>query len=61
MSDVGRAMANELDLTLDEYRDHESGIRRFSAEHLLKLARLMNVSPEYFFKGLPVNRRDPLH
>jgi hypothetical protein len=50
-------IANELGLTLDDYRDHESGMRRFSAGHLLKLTRLMNVSSEYFFEGLPVSRR----
>jgi transcriptional regulator with XRE-family HTH domain len=46
-------LANELGLTVDEYLEYESGARRFGAERIAKLARLMNVSPGYFFEGLP--------
>jgi len=42
-------LAEELGLTLAEYQDCESGMRRFGAECLLKLARLMDVPPSYFF------------
>jgi len=46
--------AEKLGLTLDEYRDCESGMHRFGAECLLKLARLMDVYPQYFFQLSPV-------
>ena len=46
-------IANELGISLDEYRECESGLRRFGPERLLKLARLFGVGPEFFFEGLP--------
>jgi transcriptional regulator with XRE-family HTH domain len=46
-------IASELGLTVDEYLEYESGTRRLGAERLLKLSKLMNVRPEYFFEGLP--------
>ena len=39
----------QLGLTLAEYQECESGIRRYGAKRLLKLARLMDISPNLFF------------
>jgi transcriptional regulator with XRE-family HTH domain len=47
-------VAEQLGLTLDEYRKCESGMCRFGAERLSKLARLMNVPANYFFQLSPV-------
>jgi transcriptional regulator with XRE-family HTH domain len=49
-------IAEQLGLTLDEYRECESGMRRYGPERLLKLARLMDVNPSYFFETLPARR-----
>ena len=49
-------VARKLGLTLAEYQECESGMRRFGAERLSKLARLMDISPNYFFETLPVRR-----
>jgi hypothetical protein len=43
-------VAEQLGLTLDEYQKCESGMCRFRAERLLKLARLMDVPANYFFQ-----------
>jgi transcriptional regulator with XRE-family HTH domain len=48
-------VAEQLGLTLDEYQQYESGMRRFGPERLLKLARLMDVPPDYFFQVGLVN------
>jgi transcriptional regulator with XRE-family HTH domain len=47
-------IAEQLGLTLAEYQQCESGMRRYGPERLLKLARSMDVSPNYFFETLPV-------
>ena len=47
-------LVDKLGLTLAEYQDCESGMRRIGSERLLKLARLMDVPPQYFFQVLPV-------
>jgi hypothetical protein len=49
-------IAEQLGLTLAEYQECESGMRRYGSERLLKLARLMDVSPNYFFETLAVRR-----
>jgi transcriptional regulator with XRE-family HTH domain len=46
-------IADQIGLSLGEYREFESGKRRLSPERLLKLARLLGVSAEDFFAGLP--------
>jgi len=46
-------IADQLGLSLSEYQEFEAGNRRFGPERLLKLAHLLRVSPEDFFKGLP--------
>ena len=46
-------IADQIGLGLGEYQEFESGNRRFGPERLLKLARLLRVSPEDFFEGLP--------
>ena len=51
-------IAEQLGLTLVEYQECESGMRRYGSERLLKLARLMDVSPNYFFETLPVRRME---
>jgi transcriptional regulator with XRE-family HTH domain len=40
-------IAEQLGLTLAEYQECESGMRRYGAGRLLKLARLMDVAPQY--------------
>ena len=45
-------IAEQLGLTLDEYQECETGMRRYGPERLLKLARLMDISPNYFFETL---------
>ena len=47
-------VAEQLGLTLDEYQKCESGMRRFGAKRLVKLARLMDVPASYFFQLSPV-------
>ena len=46
-------IAEQLGLTLAEYQECESGVRRYGAERLLKLSRLMDISPNYFFETPP--------
>ena len=43
-------VAEQLGLTLDEYQKCESGMCRFRAERLFKLARLMDVPPDHFLQ-----------
>jgi transcriptional regulator with XRE-family HTH domain len=45
-------VATELGMTQTEFDDYESGKRRFGAERLQKLTKLLNVSPDYFFEDL---------
>ena len=47
-------VARQLGLTLAEYQECESGMRRFGAERLSKVARLMDVPANYFFQPSPV-------
>jgi transcriptional regulator with XRE-family HTH domain len=55
-------VADQLGLSLVEYREFESGNRRFGAERLLKLAHLFGVSPQDFFEDLPnATRREFLN
>jgi transcriptional regulator with XRE-family HTH domain len=49
------SLAEALGLTLIEYRKCESGERRVGAGGLLELAKLLNVSPSFFFEGDPSN------
>jgi transcriptional regulator with XRE-family HTH domain len=44
-------IADQLGISLAEYQDCESGDRRFGPERLLRLARLLGVSPQHFFEG----------
>jgi transcriptional regulator with XRE-family HTH domain len=50
-------MAEQLGLTLAQYQECESGMRRFGAARLLKLARLIDVNPQYFLEALTVGGR----
>ena len=43
-------IAEQLGLTQAEYQECETGMRRYGPERLLKLARLMDISPDYFFE-----------
>jgi transcriptional regulator with XRE-family HTH domain len=43
-------IAEQLGLTLAEYQECETGMRRYGPERLMKLARLMDISPNYFFE-----------
>ena len=59
---LGRSLlAERLGIPLVEYQDCELGVRRFGAERLLKLARLMDINPGCFFEALSVDRRELLH
>ena len=49
------SLAQVLGLTLIEYRKCEIGECRVGAAGLLELAKLLNVSPSFFFEGSPVN------
>ena len=49
-------VAEQLGLTLDEDQKCESGMRRFGAKRLSKLARFMDVPANYFFQPSPVAR-----
>jgi len=44
-------IADQLGISLAEYQECESGDRRFGPERLLRLARLLGVSPQDFFEG----------
>jgi hypothetical protein len=61
-------LADALGILLPEFQDCERGRCRFGAERLLKVARLLNVSAEDFFKKIdyvrgvsPVRGREFLH
>ncbi len=54
-------LAEKLGIPLAEFEDCELGASRFGAECLLKLARLMGVSPACFFEALLVDRRELFH
>ena len=43
-------IAEQLGLTLAEYQECETGMRRYGPERLLQLARLMDISPNYFLR-----------
>jgi DNA-binding XRE family transcriptional regulator len=46
-------MANQIGVTIDQYRECESGADRFGAECILKIARLLGVRPQDLFEVLP--------
>jgi len=46
--------SREIGLTLAEYQECESGMGRYGAERLSKVARLMDVHADYFFQPSPV-------
>ena len=46
-------IAGKLGLNLAEYKEYESGGRRFGPERLLSLARLFGVEAPAFFDSLP--------
>jgi transcriptional regulator with XRE-family HTH domain len=46
-------VAEQLGLSLAEYQEYEAGDRRFGPERLLRLARLLGVEPQDFFKDPP--------
>jgi hypothetical protein len=54
-------LANRLGISLVEFQDCELGLRRFGAERLLELARLMDASPRCFFEVQSVDRGEILH
>jgi transcriptional regulator with XRE-family HTH domain len=43
-------MADRIELALDQYCECEFGTRRFGAERLLKIARLLGVNPQDLFE-----------
>ncbi len=46
-------LANALGLTFQQVQKYERGINRISASRLFELARVFDVSVEYFFEDMP--------
>jgi transcriptional regulator with XRE-family HTH domain len=45
-------LANRIGVSTRQLHRYEQGMERFAPEHLLKLARILRVSPSFFFNGL---------
>ncbi|HCQ57730.1 MAG TPA: XRE family transcriptional regulator [Sulfitobacter sp.] len=56
-------VARELKLSFQQIQKYEIGSNRIAASRLHELARILNVTPGYFFEGLdddhPENGNDP--
>jgi transcriptional regulator with XRE-family HTH domain len=46
-----RELSDRLGIDLDDLNAYEQGTKRVSANLLLRIARLLNVRPNYFFQG----------
>jgi len=46
-------LATALGLTFQQVQKYESGANRVSASRLFETAEVLDVTPEYFFSGLP--------
>jgi hypothetical protein len=54
-------VAEKLGIPLAEFQDCERGVSRFGPEHLLKLGRLMNINPGYFFGAISADEQASPH
>ncbi|MDF3381452.1 MULTISPECIES: helix-turn-helix transcriptional regulator [Sulfitobacter] len=56
-------VARELKLSFQQIQKYEIGSNRIAASRLHELARILDVTPSYFFEGLdddtPESRNDP--
>ena len=51
-------VARELGMTFQQVQKYERGTNRISASVLYRAARILKVSPGWFFEGLPVKSDD---
>jgi transcriptional regulator with XRE-family HTH domain len=47
----GRELSEKLGIDRDDLKAYEHGERRVSANLLLRIAKLLDVRPDYFFQG----------
>jgi transcriptional regulator with XRE-family HTH domain len=47
-----KELATRIGVSTRELYRYELGMERFAPEHLLKVARILGVSPSFFFNGL---------
>ena len=45
-------LADRIGVSTSQLYRYEQGMERFAPEHLLKVARILRVSPSFFFNGL---------
>ena len=55
------ALALLLGMTTLQLEQYENGVARISAQQLLKITKIMHVSPAYFFEGLIKNDASDAH
>ncbi len=46
-------LGNELGLTFQQVQKYEKGANRVGASRLFQISRILNVSPAFFFDGMP--------
>lgn len=46
------SLAYDLEISFQQLQKYESGENRISASRLYEIAKLLNVSPHFFFEGL---------
>ena len=52
-------LADQLGLTFQQIQKYEKGSNRISASRLQHTARVLDVSPGYFFEGAPADSAEP--
>ena len=52
-------LADQLGLTFQQVQKYEKGSNRISASRLQHTARVLEVSPGYFFEGAPADSAEP--
>jgi transcriptional regulator with XRE-family HTH domain len=50
-----QALAEPIGISFQQVQKYERGINRLSAGRLWRIARVLDVAPDYFFEGLPGN------
>lgn len=53
------ALAHAIGLTFQQVQKYEKGINRISASRMQHIGAVLNLSPSYFFEGLPANGAAP--
>lgn len=46
-------LGQAIDLTFQQIQKYEKGTNRVSASKLLRIGQVLNVTPDYFYEGLP--------